>query len=160
MGYRAFHIAFDISGIMITKDCFYAIGDAIMMLIVMEHLGIRIKQLLEERRWSQNELARRSGIVASYLSQIISGKIKNPRGDYVVAIAKALDITTDELYGLAPSRNDYDRKLINDIEVVCERTIKKYMDDFIEKAQNINTIETVKPDQPNNTKHDNNKRSI
>ena len=63
-------------------------------------LGPRIKELLKAKGWSQNELARRSGLLPSYVSQILSGKTQNTRGDYVIAIARAFDISTDELYGL------------------------------------------------------------
>lgn len=63
-------------------------------------VGPLIIKLLEERNWSQNELARRSGIQASYLSQIITGKTRNVRSEYAIAIAKAFGISVDELLGL------------------------------------------------------------
>lgn len=56
--------------------------------------------LLEVRKMkgiSQAELSRKSGIPQGVISYIESGRTKSPRIDTMLAIAKALDCTIDEL---------------------------------------------------------------
>lgn len=47
---------------------------------------------------SQNELARRTGVKQSVISDIESGKTKNPRPDTVQALAKVLKFDWPEFY--------------------------------------------------------------
>ena len=56
-----------------------------------------IKELREKLGWSQNELARRSGVKQGVLSDIESGKTKHPRIDTVSAIAEALNVPIEKL---------------------------------------------------------------
>lgn len=56
-----------------------------------------IKELREEKGWSQNELARRSGVKQGIISDIESGKTKHPRIDTMSAIADALEVPIDKL---------------------------------------------------------------
>lgn len=58
---------------------------------------IVIRELREKLGWSQNELARRSGVKQGVLSEIESGVTKNPRVATMAAIAAALNVTIDEL---------------------------------------------------------------
>jgi transcriptional regulator with XRE-family HTH domain len=56
-----------------------------------------IKQLRERKGWSQSELARRAGISQGVLSDIESGRTKNPRSDTLAAIARALKVPIEKL---------------------------------------------------------------
>lgn len=60
---------------------------------------IREKRL--EKSWSQLELAERSGVPQSSISQIERGNRKNPTYENIKKIAKALDIKLEELEELA-----------------------------------------------------------
>ena len=51
-----------------------------------------IRELREKKGWSQIELARRSGVTQSAISDIESAKTKNPRIDTMDAIARALNV--------------------------------------------------------------------
>ena len=56
-----------------------------------------IKEIREKLGWSQMELARRSGVKQSALSQIEAGIVNNPRIDTMMKIAEALGVTVDQL---------------------------------------------------------------
>lgn len=56
-----------------------------------------IKELREKLGWSQNELARRSGVKQGVLSDIESGKTRNPRIDTLMKIASALNVPVEFL---------------------------------------------------------------
>lgn len=56
-----------------------------------------IQELRKEKGWSQTELARRAGVKQGVLSDIESGKTKNPRSDTLAAIALALDVPMEKL---------------------------------------------------------------
>lgn len=57
---------------------------------------IERKRLL--KNISQNELSRRSGVKQSVISDIESGKTKNPRPDTVKALADILEFNWPEFY--------------------------------------------------------------
>ena len=56
-----------------------------------------IRELRENRGWSQTELARRAGIRQGVLSYIENGRTKNPRIDTLAAIASALGVSVQKL---------------------------------------------------------------
>jgi transcriptional regulator with XRE-family HTH domain len=56
-----------------------------------------LKELREERKMSQFELAQKSGVPQGYLSELEAGKKKNPGLDVLKRLAKALGITVSEL---------------------------------------------------------------
>jgi len=76
--------------------------------------GLRIKQLREERHLTQGELAERSGISRSYLSQIEIGRYKSFRGDTLTKLAKGLELSISTLLGEPECRIDI-QKLSSDI---------------------------------------------
>lgn len=59
-------------------------------------IGGRIKTLREERRWSQGELARHSGLRQPFLSKVEQG-LKRPSADSIDRIAAALEIQPAQL---------------------------------------------------------------
>ena len=58
------------------------------------------KKRLEGRQWSQNHLARKSGLSAGGLSMILSGKVE-PKAETLTNIAKALGIDPKEILKVA-----------------------------------------------------------
>ena len=58
-----------------------------------------IRELREKLGWSQNELARRSGVKQGVLSDIESGKTRHPRIDTMISISKALGVPVEALVG-------------------------------------------------------------
>lgn len=61
-----------------------------------ETMGQRLARLRKERGWTQVELAERTGIVQTVLSDYERGKLRL-NAEMIVRFATALDITTDEL---------------------------------------------------------------
>jgi transcriptional regulator with XRE-family HTH domain len=59
-------------------------------------LGERLKQLRQERGWSQAELAAKVGADAGQISRYENGRM-TPSAEAVVKIAETLDVTTDYL---------------------------------------------------------------
>jgi transcriptional regulator with XRE-family HTH domain len=59
-------------------------------------LGLKVKQLRQEQGLSFAELSEASGMSGSYLNEIEKGK-KYPKDDKLRALAKALDVTYEEL---------------------------------------------------------------
>ena len=68
----------------------------------MDTLQDRIYYAMEKRDMSQADIARRSGLSTAVVSQICSGKTKDPHFDKVVLIAKALNVSLDYLAGFKP----------------------------------------------------------
>jgi transcriptional regulator with XRE-family HTH domain len=62
----------------------------------LESMGQRLARLRKERGWTQVELAERTGIVQTVLSDYERGKLRL-NADMIVRFASTLDITTDEL---------------------------------------------------------------
>jgi transcriptional regulator with XRE-family HTH domain len=62
----------------------------------LETMGQRLARLRKERGWTQVELAERTGIVQTVLSDYERGKLRL-NADMIVRFASTLDITTDEL---------------------------------------------------------------
>jgi len=72
----------------------------------MEDPGRIVARRVKERReafgWTQEELSRRSGIRQGGIARIESGKNRNIETSTLIALAKALDVSTDWLLGLTP----------------------------------------------------------
>jgi transcriptional regulator with XRE-family HTH domain len=58
-----------------------------------------LKKLRKKKGWSQEKLARESGISYQTLIKIEQGRIKNPRLDTLIKLAKALGVSIDKLLG-------------------------------------------------------------
>lgn len=63
----------------------------------MTILGENIKKLRERAGFSITVLSEKSGVGRSTISEIENGKAKNPKTDTLMALAKALNVSTDEL---------------------------------------------------------------
>jgi transcriptional regulator with XRE-family HTH domain len=64
---------------------------------VNKQLGMRIKYLRSLNKWSQEDLALEAGVNKNYLSDLERGS-RNPTVKILEKIAKALDITLEELF--------------------------------------------------------------
>jgi transcriptional regulator with XRE-family HTH domain len=68
-------------------------------------LGKRLARLRKERGYTQVELAEKTGVVQVIISDYERGKLR-PHPDMIVRLAKAMQISADELLGLsAPQAN-------------------------------------------------------
>ena len=63
-------------------------------------LGEKIKALREERRWTQQELARRAHVRPALLSELESGKKTDTTGSVLRRLARTLGVTMDYLGGM------------------------------------------------------------
>lgn len=62
-------------------------------------LSYRIQQAMDNRGVTQADLARMTGLSTAIVSQIVSGRTKDPRFASIVTIARALDVSLDYLAG-------------------------------------------------------------
>lgn len=67
----------------------------------MAELGKKVRELRESRGWTQNELAKRSGIGRSYISLLETDNLIKPSADYLVKLAHTFSIRPEELYHAA-----------------------------------------------------------
>jgi transcriptional regulator with XRE-family HTH domain len=75
------------------------------------HVGERIQVLLDSRGMSRKQLAEASGLTEAAISRYVSGT-RNPKSISLSAIAKALDVTSDELLGnINDTSNDVDEAI-------------------------------------------------
>ena len=65
---------------------------------LLEAVGLRTKELLEEKKMSQCELAERSGVSRTVISGLESGAITTTTTDTLLKIAKALDKKVAEIF--------------------------------------------------------------
>lgn len=61
-------------------------------------MGYRIKELRLEKRMSQEDLATKSNVSRTTISNIENGTEKNVMSSTLVRIAKALETTVDKLF--------------------------------------------------------------
>ena len=66
----------------------------------MAHIGTRIHKLRQQRKMSQQELARLVGVNQSFISKMESGEQINPNAETLKRLARALGCTTDYLVGM------------------------------------------------------------
>lgn len=70
----------------------------------MESLGKRITNARKKLDMNQKELAEKCGITEATLSRY-ENELREPKGEVVVKIANALDVSTDYLLGRTDNRN-------------------------------------------------------
>ncbi|WP_270464027.1 helix-turn-helix domain-containing protein [Faecalibacillus intestinalis] len=63
-------------------------------------------EYLKHKRITVYQLSKMTGLNESNLGKILNKKTKNPRIDYLLTIAKALDLTNDEFAELCGYRKD------------------------------------------------------
>lgn len=66
----------------------------------MANISGNIQKALDAKGMTQADLARKTGLSTAVVSQIVSGKTKDPRLSNVITIANALGVSLDYLAGL------------------------------------------------------------
>lgn len=74
-----------------------------------QNINEKIKELREKNGWSQSELAEKSGISTSAISQFESGG-RTPSAPILRKLATTLNTTIDYLLGIQTSANDANDK--------------------------------------------------
>jgi transcriptional regulator with XRE-family HTH domain len=64
-------------------------------------LDVKIRQLREERNWTQDELAKRCGLDRAYIAAIETKQIKKPSVESFLKLARAFKVRPEELYQAA-----------------------------------------------------------
>ena len=59
----------------------------------------RLQMLMDERGWSQADLARITGMPTSNIAYLVNGKTKDPRLQTLIALANVFDVSLDYLTG-------------------------------------------------------------
>lgn len=86
---------------------------------------LRLRELLDEKKWSQKELAEKCGTTAATISRWLSGtNVADIQG--VISMANAFNVTTDYLLGVSSIRNESDKWL--SVE-------KRFITDIYERAK-------------------------
>lgn len=86
---------------------------------------MRLRELLDENKWSQKELAKRCGTTAATVSRWLSGaNVADIQG--VVGVANAFHVSTDYLLGITNIRSETDKSL--SVE-------KRFLYDIYERAK-------------------------
>lgn len=62
-------------------------------------LGQQIKKYRNKKKWSQEKLARESGVTYSVITRLEQGVINEPTIQTVMKLADALNLSIDELMG-------------------------------------------------------------
>ena len=76
----------------------------------MESFGERVLAIRTERGWTRRELARRCGLHEVHLSKVETGERKRLEADTVIALAQALQVSTDFLLGLTDDQRPRPRR--------------------------------------------------
>jgi len=63
----------------------------------MSKLGEKIKKLRKNYGMTIKDLSDKSGVGQSTISEIETGKVKNPKSETLSKLAKALNVTVDSL---------------------------------------------------------------
>jgi transcriptional regulator with XRE-family HTH domain len=105
-----------------------------------ETMGQRLARLRKERGWTQVELAERTNIVQTVLSDYERGKLRL-NADMIVRFAQALDVTTDDLLqpksASAPIRHKPSLRVLRRLEKIerlplhQQNTLLKTIDGFL-----------------------------
>lgn len=108
-----------------------------------DELRMWLSKELKKRHWSQRELARRSGISQTVISQTLSGDV-NPSADFCIKVAQAFGEAPEKMLRLAeilPPINDDDPALKEIIDTLHNmspdqrKEILRYIRYFFQSGQ-------------------------
>lgn len=100
-------------------------------------IGERIREARQRKRWTQAELAEKSGVEPSNISHIerAATKLSLPT---LVSIANALEVTLDELaYGSLVKSAQISCEKINDLLADCTGSELQAMTEILKTTKNI-----------------------
>ena len=66
--------------------------------------GNRLRDLLSERGYTQEDLAEKVGMTRTSISKIVNGSNQFPKGGNLKSICKALNVSADYLLGLTAQK--------------------------------------------------------
>lgn len=69
-----------------------------------ESLGDYVRRVAHEKNLTFREVARRGGISAPSISDIVSGKTREVRSGTIAALARGLDVSEDEVFAIVSGR--------------------------------------------------------
>ena len=70
---------------------------------IRQILGLKVRELRTDRKLSYQELSKKTGLSVSYLNEIEKGK-KYPKGDKILQLSEALEVSYDDLVSLKVSK--------------------------------------------------------
>jgi repressor LexA len=89
----------------------------------------RLKQVMDEKNFTQADLARATGISTGAISKYLSDPNKEPSGPYMLKLAKALDVSSEWLYGITDVRKPfYEPPIVDTYERLSEIGKKEVYD--------------------------------
>lgn len=94
--------------------------------VTMTTLGDYIKTIREEKRFTQRELAQKSGFSHGAIQKIENGTTQHPGIDVLLGLSKALRVKIDIL--IAAYQGIDPQTLPEDNEVILEESIKEFME--------------------------------
>lgn len=71
----------------------------------MEEFAARLEQIMKMRGYSRKMLAKEAGLTEAAISRYLAGQ-REPKAIAVVNIARALNVTADDLLGIKRSEHD------------------------------------------------------
>jgi transcriptional regulator with XRE-family HTH domain len=86
---------------------------------MMEKFSTWLLQKIEERGWSQAELARRAGLGNATVNRFIT-ETHNPGSDACLAIARALKVPPEEVFRIAGILPRFDETRVREFQEVSE----------------------------------------
>lgn len=98
-------------------------------------IGERIRQLRSDRKWSQYDLADKSGVTRPVINLIESNKVKRIDHYNVVKIAAAFDVDPRYLAGDQVKATDKE-ELLGELEILRRQTDDK-LRDIIKRLRNM-----------------------
>jgi transcriptional regulator with XRE-family HTH domain len=105
----------------------------------------RLREVRERRGLSQEDLAKRTGLSASQIFRIETGR-SEPSADAVIRIAKELEVSTDYLFGLVDGPTEH--LTIHDLSPMEWKLIQAYRrGDFKELVLTAANAQSEKPDK-------------
>ncbi|EKY8786443.1 helix-turn-helix transcriptional regulator [Salmonella enterica] len=102
----------------------------------MNHIGDNIRRMRESAKYSQQELADRSGISKAQISRLENGTQKNPQIQTVITIATQLGATIEEIvFGEESTATTYLNEAIQNLPEEDRKAIKKLIKVWVLMAQ-------------------------
>jgi transcriptional regulator with XRE-family HTH domain len=108
-----------------------------------ETIGQRIARLRKERGYTQAELSERIGLIQALISDYERDKLRL-HAEMVVRLARALEISSDELLGIKPSKKNGNKpslrllrrsQKIESLPSTQQKTLLKTIDTFLKGAE-------------------------
>jgi transcriptional regulator with XRE-family HTH domain len=125
------------------------------------NLALKIIELRKERGWTQNELAKRSGIDRGAIASMETGKAKKPTTANLLKLAETFAIHPEELYVAAGyikearttyNYNETPEQILERLKLDIRRLEKHLIAE--DRGKGIEEAKVVKSEKPdNNTSH-------